>query len=375
MPSNHALLGPSSSHRWLVCTPSARLEEQFPNTTSKYAEEGTLAHSLCEAKLRRFLGNDVEIPTPANKEMDVLTTAYADFVEEELNAAKASCPGAALLVEQEFDISEYVPEGFGTSDAVIVADNVLTVIDFKYGMGVQVEAYENTQLKLYALGSYVMLESLYQFNEIRMIIYQPRIGNISEDTISVKDLLDWAENCVKPQAKAAFNGEGECVSGDHCKFCRAGAVCKARAESIFPVFKHEKITAPILSDAELPSLMQKFDETRSWMDAVESYALKKALDEGYQWEGFKLVESDTKRKIVDQIEAGNRLKSAGYNPDEYTNVKLKGITDLERVVGKKKLHEMLDDLIVKPAGVPTLVPNSDKRKAISSRAEIVFKED
>ena len=231
MPDRHALLGPSSSHRWLACPPSARLEETFPDVTSEYAEEGTQAHALCEALLtKRVIFCDDE-------EMLGYAEAYCDFVEEELNAAKAKTPDAKLLVEQELDFGEYVPEGFGTSDAVIVSDNVLEVIDFKYGKGVPVSAIGNPQLRLYALGAYLSLSPIYDFDTVKMAIFQPRINNITTDTIAVDDLLKWAKEYVAPRAELAFKGEGEFCVGEHCRFCKASAICRARAEVAFSVIE------------------------------------------------------------------------------------------------------------------------------------------
>lgn len=375
MPDKHALLGPSGAHRFLVCTPSARLEEQFENKSTIYTEEGTRAHSLCEWKLRTLLLNEDigEMPEPDDSDMDEYTTQYKDFVEEELTAARAADPAAKLLVEQQLDLSEYIPESFGTSDAVIASDKTLTIIDFKYGKGVAVEALDNPQLRLYALGSYLALESIYSFQEVRMIIFQPRICNISEDKLTTEQLLDWAKNYAKPRAELAYIGEGEFVPGEHCRFCKASAICKARFESIFPTFDHEKVLAPILTDDEIPPLMERFNEVRDWMDAVEAYAQDKALN-GHHWKGYKLVEGRTMRKITDQIGAMQRLEKAGFTKDEFTTVKLKGIGELEKLVGKKNFPTVLGDLVIKPVGNPTLVKDSDKRQEINP-VELVFKED
>lgn len=379
MPELHAPLyaSPSAAHRWTACTPAPRLEMQFAASTSTYAEEGTKAHAMAEAKLLKLRGDNLskenlDALAYEDADMDEYTTQYKDFVEEELNAAKAIDPAANLLIEQQFTLGDYVPEGFGTSDAVIVTDKVLTVIDFKYGKGVPVDADHNPQLMLYALGSYLALSSWNEFTDVRMIIFQPRIGNITDFSMSVEELLDWAENVLKIKAQLAREGKGEFVVGDHCKFCRAGAVCKARMESIFPVMEHDQVLAPVLKDEEIPELLSQFDAVRSWMDAVEDYAQAKAINEGYNWPGYKLVEARTVRKIPDQLKAMHRLQEAGFSKDEFTNVKLKGIGELEKLVGKTQFKNILGDLVIKPTGAPTLVKDSDKRPAITS-AELAFK--
>ena len=365
MPSRHALLGPSSSERWLTCPPSARLEEQFPNTTSPYAEEGTQAHALCEALLRVIICDD--------EEMLQYAEAYCDFVEEELNAAKAKTPDARLLVEQELDFGDYVPEGFGTSDAVIVSDNVLEVIDFKYGKGVPVSAEGNPQLRLYALGAYLSLSPIYDFDTVKMCIFQPRINYITSDEISVDELLNWAETYVKPRAKLAYEGAGEFCVGDHCRFCRASAVCRARAEVAFGVID-AATKGELLSDEEIAEILDKLDTTEEWIATVRAYVQDKAINEGYKWPGYKLVESRTIRKITDPIKALGILETEGFDRDDVTTLKLKGITELEKLVGKKRFNEILGELVVKPQGQPTLAKDSDRRPEINP-IELAFKEN
>lgn len=376
MPDKHALLSASSAHRWLVCTPCARLEENFPNTTSAYAEEGTRAHSMCEAKLRRFLAGNAEPlgVLDGDQEMDEYTTQYAEFVEEELAAAKAVTPDARLFVEQELDFADFVPEGFGTSDAVIVSDDTLHVIDFKYGKGVPVAAVGNPQLRLYALGAYLALGAIYDFTKVRTVVFQPRSNNISHEELLVTELLDWATTYVKPRAALAFEGEGEYLPGEHCRFCRAGSVCRARAEEAFKVIERVDTAPALLSDDEIPDLLRKLDSTEKWIEALRAYAQSRAVTEGKKWDGFKLVEGRKVRKIADEIEAANRLRGQGFTPEDYTNTKLKGITDLERLIGKKRFPEVLGDLVVKPKGDPVLVSIDDKRPEINPLAE-AFKEE
>lgn len=373
MPSKHALLGPSSSDRWLHCPPSARLEEQFPNTSSPYAEEGTKAHALCECLLNDLIKGVWSPTMDDDEEMWNCAVAYRDFVEEEWNAAKAKTPDARLLVEQELDFGEYVPEGFGTSDAVIVSDNVLEVIDFKYGKGVPVSAEENPQLRLYALGAYLSLSPIYDFDTVKMAIFQPRINYITTDSLSVDDLLHWAQEYVAPRAEMAFNGGGEFCVGDHCRFCRAGSVCRARAEVAFGVIEKAN-NDEILDDEEIAEVLDKLDTTEEWITSIRAYVQDKAINEGVKWPGFKLVESRTQRKITDSIKALELLEAEGFDRDDVTTLKLKGITELEKTVGKKRFNELLGGLVVKPQGQPTLVRDTDRRPEINP-VELAFKEN
>ena len=374
MPDRHALLGPSSSERWLSCPPSARLEEQFPDQTSIYAEEGTKAHALCEALLRDLLKGVKPRVQDEDEEMIACAEAYRDFVEEELNEALAKTPDARLLIEQQLDFADYVPEGFGTSDAVIVSDTRLEVIDFKYGKGVPVSAENNSQLKLYALGAYLSLSPLYDFDTVKMAIFQPRINYITTDEISVEELLSWAEEYVKPRAQLAYNGEGEFCVGDHCRFCRASAVCRARAEVAFGVIEEAQNDINTLSDEEIARVLDKLDTTEEWIASIRAYVLSKAVNEGVKWPGYKLVESRTQRKITDQIKALEILEAEGFDRDDVTNLKLKGLGELEKIVGKKRFNEILGELIEKPQGQPTLVKDSDRRPEINP-IELVFKEN
>ena len=368
----HAMLGASSAHRWLVCTPSAKLESTLPEESSPYAEEGTLAHSFAEQKLLA-LSEPREVICE-DEEMDEATTKYAEFVAEEFAAAEVSSDYARLVVEQKLDFSDLVPGGFGTADAVIVSDHLLEVIDFKYGKGVPVSAENNPQLRLYALGAVYAIGSLYDFEKVKTVIFQPRIDNITTETLDLVELLDWGANYVAPRAKKAAKGKGDYVTGDHCRFCRAAGVCRARAEEAFKVIKKDKKLPPLLEDAEIPAILDVLDDTEKWIAAIRKYAHDKAVREGVKWEGYKLVEARTQRKIPDQLAALERLRKAGYSDEDVTNVKLKGITDLEKLLTKSKFSEVLGDLVVKPLGEPTLVKESDKRPEFNP-LENAFKED
>lgn len=379
MPDMHSELGASKAHRFLVCTPSAKLEASLPDApSSQYAEEGTLAHSIAEWKIKKYVmgGKELEgtCPEPSTEEMDRCTDMYKDFVEEELNALRVETPDAMLLTEQRLRFDDYVPDGFGTADAVIVSDETLEVIDFKYGKGVPVNAQDNPQLRLYALGAYLNFSILYDFSKVKTVIFQPRLDAVTSETIKVEDLLDWAENYVKPRALMASKGEGEYVVGEHCRFCKAAAICRARAEEAFKVIDHEQTDPPLLSPDEIPDILDKIPTAEAWIDAVKAYAREQAVHEGVKWRGYKLVEARTQRRITDPLAATNVLLDSGYELEDFTNTKLKGLTDLQKLLGKKKFDEYLGQFIEKPKGEPTLVPESDKRPEYS-QVEEVFKEE
>lgn len=381
MPDKHALLSASSAHRWLECTPSVRLEEEIPyEGSSSYAAEGTLAHSIAEWKVDRYLipgiGTMSFCPEPQDEEMDRCTDMYKDFVEEEYKALLKETKDALLLTEQKLEFGEYVPEGFGTADCVIISDKTLEVIDFKYGKGVPVSADDNPQLRLYALGAYLRFSVLYDFEQVKTVIFQPRLDSVTSEYITTEALLEWADSFVKKRAELAYNGLGAFVVGDHCRFCRAAAICRARAEAAFNMLDSEEVhtTVPLLHDSEIPGILDRIPNAEAWIASIKEYAKDKAIREGVKWEGYKLVEARTQRKISDQIGAMAKLEEEGYSVEDVTNTKLKGLTELQKVLGKKKFEELLEPYIVKPQGEPTLVPESDKRPEINP-VEEAFKEE
>lgn len=374
MPSKHALLSASAAHRWLECPPSVRLCEHMPDETSIYAEEGTLAHQICEEKLLVLKGELSEVKTePKDAEMQRCTDLYRDFVEEEWNAAKSKTKDAALFIEQELQFGEYVPEGFGTSDAVIVSDDTLEVIDFKYGKGVPVDATNNPQLRLYALGAYAALSALYDFKYVVTAVVQPRIDRMGSEKLTVEELLTWAEEYVKPRAKLAYEGKGEFKVGDHCRFCKAGATCRARVEDAFKIIDLSETQPATIGDDEVPDILDKLDNAEKWIESMRQYAERRAL-EGMKWRGYKVVEARTQRKIINQLEAMSVLEEAGYSQEDVTTVKLKGIGELEKLLGKSDFKELLSGFVVKPQGAPTLVKDTDKRPEFNP-VEEAFKEE
>ena len=364
--SKHALLSASSSHRWLNCNPSARLELEFAESESEAASEGTAAHALCEHKLRKAL--KMRSKKPVSKydcdEMDAYTDDYVEFVLESLEEAKRECADPLVLIEQKLDFSCYVPDGFGTGDCLIVADKRLHIIDFKYGQGVLVDAIENPQMMLYALGALRLFDSLYDVETVSMTIYQPRRENVSTWTIPVSELREWTETTLVPKAALAFKGEGEYVPGSWCTFCRAAVKCRARAEAKLKLAQYEFALPPLLTDAEIEDILSRLDDLTKWANEICAYALDAALNHGKEWRGFKLVEGRTNRKYTDETAVVTAAQAAGYH-DIYKK-SLIPITEMERLMGKKTFNEVLGGLVVKPQGKPTLVPASDRRPAIST---------
>lgn len=364
-PNKHAVLSASSSHRWLGCTPSARLEQEFEDHETEAAAEGTAAHALSEHKLRRAL--KIRTKRPISKydsdEMDAYTDGYVQFVMEALAEARQECPDPLVLIEQKLDFSCYVPDGFGTGDCVIVADELLHIIDLKYGMGVLVDAYENPQMMLYALGALRLYDHLYNIERVAMSIYQPRRENVSTWTISVPELMDWAENTLKPKAELAFKGIGEYVPGSWCTFCRASVKCRARAEAKLELAQYEFAFPPLLTDEEIEDILSKLDDLSKWANEIAAYAQDAAINHGKQWCGFKLVESRTNRKYTDEDVVAKAANSAGYH-DIYKK-SLIPITEMERLMGKETFNTVLGGFVLKPHGKPTLVPVSDRRLAIT----------
>lgn len=365
-PKSHAILSASSAHRWMECTPSARLEQEFEDQGSEAAAEGTDAHALCEHKLRKALKLRSKKPVSQydSDEMDDYTTGYVEFVMEQLAEAKLRCPDPQVLIEQKLDFSCYVPDGFGTGDCLIVASPRLHVIDFKYGLGVLVDAYQNPQMMLYALGALRIFDCLYDITEVAMTIYQPRRENVSTWTISVDELREWAETTLRPKADLAFKGEGEYTPGAWCQFCKAAVKCRARAASKLKLAQYEFARPPLLTDTEIGDILSQLDDLTRWANEIVAYAQDAAINHGKEWPGFKLVESRTIRKYTDEEAVAHAAAAAGYH-DIYRK-SLIPITEMEKLMGKQTFKEVLGGLVIKPAGKPTLVPASDKRPAITS---------
>lgn len=374
MPTKHARLSASSAFRWINCPGSVALSDQCPTpASSSYADEGTLAHAIGELKLR-YVNDEISKRQLNAKmkpllqseyycgEMEEATGYYADAVIEALEAAGED---AELMIEQQFSLSRWVPEGFGTSDAVVIGGGVIQVIDLKYGKGIKVDARNNPQLRLYGLGAANLFDSLYDFDTVRMTIIQPRLDHISTEELPLRELLAWAEDDVKPRAQMAMDGTDYTAVGDWCRFCPAKAICRKRAEYNLSIAKDDFRNPPLLSDEEIGEVLRRADELQHWVKDVGDYALEQALA-GKQYDGWKLVEGRSVRKYADDLKVAEALKAAGYDEAMLYERKLYGISAMEKIVGKKRLTETLGDLIMKPAGKPVLVPESDKREAINT---------
>ena len=366
MPGTHAILSASSSARWLACPPSARINAELPETTSIYAEEGTMAHALAEKTLKGYLAGGSADVQSDNEEMKEAVQRYVDICIEKINAAKKTSPDAVVHVEFRLDFSTYVPDGFGTGDMVIVSDKSLEICDLKYGKGVPVSAEGNTQMRLYALGAVEEFGMLYAFDTVHMTIIQPRLDSVSTDTLSAGKLLDWGRSII-PVAKEAYDGKGEFQAGDHCRFCKFRPRCKALAA--YMTEKTALRKKQELTDLETVSILQAAKDIKRWLTDLEDYALGKALD-GYDWPGMKIVEGRSKRVITDPDAAAAALIDKGFDADAvYKPRELQTLTALEKLVGKKSLAEALGDLIEKPNGKPTLVELSDKRPPLDITAK------
>lgn len=363
-PSDHALLSASGAHRWLNCTPSARLESDEPESTSAAAEQGTVAHALAEHKLRRALKQRSKRPVSSwiDDEMETLADDYVAFVQEHISIAQETCGDPQVLIEQRLDFSHIVPGGFGTGDCVIIAEPTLQIIDLKYGQGVLVEAENNPQLMLYALGALHAFGSLYDIERVAVTIYQPRRANVDTWEISVAELKHWAETEVKPKAELAAVGGGEFCSGSWCQFCKIAPTCRARAEASLALAKLEFAPPAELTDVEIADVLARIPQLKTWASDVEAYALSKAVNQGVTFEGFKLVAGRSIRKYTSETDVAAAAEAAGYK-DIYDR-KLITLTAMEKLMGKSTFNEILGDLVTKPAGKPTLVPASDKRPAL-----------
>lgn len=360
--SGHALLSPSSSERWINCTKSA-MHNAGGDTGSTYAQQGTDAHALCEYKVKKALGHKVRDPTPDlefyDEEMEECSTAYCEFIMEQVQAAKESCPDPLVLVEQRLDFTRWVAESFGTADCIIVADGTMTVIDFKYGLGVLVDAEGNSQMRMYALGALNLFESLYDIQTVRMIIFQPRRDNISTAEVTKEELLRWADDVLIPAAALAATGDGDYKAGKHCQFCKIKATCRKRAEYNLQLAQYDFAVPDTLADDEISMILDRADTFIGWINDIKDYALEQAIS-GKSYPGFKVVEGRSNRRYTDTDAVAAAVTEAGYDPFEK---KLMGVTAMTKLLGAKKFNTLLGSLIEKPKGKPTLVPESDKRPA------------
>ena len=399
-PSLHAVLGASSAHRWLVCTPSARLCEKltsrFGSESSPYAAEGTKAHALAEMKVRlayykadgmtaskhsrmspeqqeAYLGiNEFRFKALRNelgdipKDMEQATDSYCDIVMEKYLSAKEADPGAQLYLEQRLDYSAWVPSGFGTGDCIIVSDSLLEVCDYKHGKGIPVDAVGNPQLRLYGLGAMERFGRLYDFQSVRMTIIQPRLDSVSEETLTCEDLTSWAAEEVVEKAKQAWTGSGEFVPGEHCRFCAAKAVCSARVAQAMRMFQYGLEAPGLIPDEQIPSILGMLNDAEAWIKDIRAYAENQALH-GQVWPGWKLVHGKKpNRQWSDPEEVKAQLLRAGYPADQFQEVKLKPVGEIEKALGKKAFQALVGGLVSQGEGKLTLVPADDKRVEFAS---------
>lgn len=369
----HALLSASSSHRWINCPPSAKLNAEAEKvnceTNSEYAKQGTDAHALCEHKLKIAIGMESTDPTENlsfyDDEMERCAEEYKNFCISVSQETQKTCKDPVILIEEKLDFSNYVPNGFGTGDCVIIGDGTLHVIDYKHGQGVEVSADHNPQMMCYALGALNLYDGIYDIDNVSMTIFQPRRENISTFVMKKNELYTWADTVLAPKAKLAFDGEGEFMAGDHCRFCKVKATCRKRMEQNMGLAKYDFEMPVTLEDAEISIVLSKVDELVSWATDVKEYALQQAMS-GVHYDGFKVVEGRSVRKYTDEEKVAETVISNGQNPYEK---KLLGITAMTALLGKKQFNELLGDLVYKPEGKPTLVPESDKRPEIKTAKE------
>ena len=361
MAVKHAVLSASSSERWLNCPPSARLCEAYEDNGSDYAAEGTDAHALCEFRLKQALGIPADDPIENlswyNEEMEDCAAGYAAYVSELLETAKQTCADPVVMIEQRVDFSRWVKEGFGTADCIVIADGVLNICDYKNGQGCLVLADRNPQMMLYALGALEIFDGIYDIYTVRMTIYQPRKSNISVYEMDKADLYEWANSELTQKAQLAYEGQGSFSCGEWCRFCKAKAECRERAEANLALARYEFQTPALLADEEIADILGKVDALTAWASDVKEYALQQAVS-GTVFPGWKLVEGRSNRKYTSESAVAAAVESAGFEPYEK---KLLGITALQKLLGKSRFEELLAPYIEKPQGKPTLVRSSDKR--------------
>lgn len=372
----HAVLSASGASRWINCPPSIRLSENIKSTSSVFANEGTLAHEIADFKLRAFNReitegrakeaiDNLSLNKLFTQDMIEEVDKYVSYVIETFNTIKQDHPDAVLMIEQKLDFSHIVEEGFGTGDTIIVANNLVWVIDLKYGKGISVSADDNYQLMLYGLGALREYEMLYDINTVRLVVFQPRLDSVSVWDISVDDIYSWAEETVKPAAKLAFAGEGVQKPGDHCRFCLVKNKCAALADMTNSVAAYEFQKPMTLTDDELLRIYAQIPTITSFLKSLNEYVLKQALS-GKQFNGYKLVEGRGRRVFTDDKDVIERMDDLGFDQSEYLTSKLAGIIQIQNLFSVDSFKEHMSDLIKFSSGAPKLVNSSDKRPAMGN---------
>ena len=364
--AKHAVLSASSSERWINCPPSARLCEAYEDKGRDYAAEGTDAHTLCEYRLKQALGIPTEDPIENlswyNEEMEECAAGYAAYVVELLETAKQTCSDPVVMIEQRVDFSRWVQEGFGTADCILIADGVLNIVDYKHGKGVEVSAEGNTQLSLYSLGALEIFDGIYDIDRVCVHIFQPRKSNVVSFMMDKADLYQWADTELTEKAQLAYEGQGSFSCGEWCRFCKAKAECRERAEANLALARYEFQSPALLDDEEIADILGKVDALTAWVSDVKEYALQQAIS-GKEWIGWKLVEGRSNRKYTSEAAVAATVEGAGFDPYER---KVLGVTAMQKLLGKTRFEELLAPYIEKPQGKPTLVPESDKRPAMNT---------
>lgn len=362
------LFSPSASARLLTCPGSAKASEGIPDQESLFAAEGHDAHALAEIRLCERLGlqtnEKIEDLTFYNQEMEDYISDYVSYVLEKVASIKKDCPDATVLIEQKVAAVRYDESLFGSTDVAIIADKVLTIIDLKYGRGVLVNAKENTQEMCYGLCAMETFGNLYDIEDINLCIFQPRLSNVSEWSLTVKELYKWADEILKPGIEKIRAGSEEFHPSRHCVFCKAKPLCKALRDQNLELAKHEFRPAFLMDDSEIEEVLDKADDFVNWINSVKEFALEDAI-KGKKYDHYKLVEGRSNRKYVDETKVINVVKEAGYNPYEE---KLLSVTGMQSRLGKARFEELLGNLVVKPRGKLTLVPREDKRPEVNPAA-------
>lgn len=374
--SAHARYSPSSGMRYTNCPPALRQEEQFPDEQSPYAAEGTAGHAMAEYLINKYLKRRGKRPVSDyyTDELMEAVEAYVEYAISQIEEARRICKDPIIAVEQRVDLSWHVKDCFGTADMVIVTDGKVHIIDLKLGKGVMVDAKENVQLMIYGLGVLDMAEMLFDISVVELTIVQPRLDHFSTWEISADDLHEWAEAVFEPTAKMALAGEGEFKAGEWCRFCKARFQCRARSEEYLKLAQMEFSPPPLLTDEEIAEVLQKADALKKWAEEIYTYAQNEAVMHHKQWPGFKLVMGRTNRRYTDEGDVAEAAEKAGYT--DIFKKSLIGVTEMERLMGKKKFKEILGAYVYKPEGKVVLAPDSDKREAVQlSTAEADFKEE
>lgn len=372
----HARFSPSSGKRYLSCPPSLLLEEKYPDEQSPFAAEGSAGHAMAEHLINKHLKKRTKRPVSDYYSDELLEAVedYVSYVIGQIEEAKRECEDPFFGVEMKVSLDHRIEGCFGTADMVIVDERKIHIIDLKLGKGVMVDAEENAQLMIYGLGVLDMFGLLYGTEVVELTIVQPRLSHFSTWEITAENLLKWGTEVLEPGAAKALAGEGEYVSGDHCRFCKARFTCRKRSEDFLQLARMEFAPPPELSDEEIAEVLNKADALKKWAEEVYSYAQNEAVMNHKEWPGFKLVLGRSNRRYTDETDVAQAAEQAGYT-DIYKK-SLIGVTEMERLMGKKTFNEILGKLVYKPEGKITLVPDSDKREAVkTATAEADFKED